>query len=78
MTTVPQVTCLAARDGLNIAVGQVLLYDVRASKPVLTKDHMYGLPIKKVVYTEGHEQPMLLSMTVRWSGSGKGELEDQD
>ena len=49
MTTVPQVTCLAARDGLNIAVGQVLLYDVRASKPVLTKDHMYGLPIKKVV-----------------------------
>jgi len=66
MTSVPQVTCLAARDGLNIAVGtstgQVLLYDVRASKPVLTKDHMYGLPIKKVVYTEGGEQNMVLSM----------------
>merc|ERR1711892_1211244 len=66
MNSVPQVTCLAARDGLNMAVGtstgQVLLYDLRASKPVLTKDHMYGLPIKKVVYTEGGEQPMVLSM----------------
>eukprot|EP00092_Neocalanus_flemingeri_P000012 GFUD01000012.1.p1 GENE.GFUD01000012.1~~GFUD01000012.1.p1 ORF type:complete len:702 (+),score=282.39 GFUD01000012.1:61-2166(+) len=66
MTSVPQVTCLAASDGLNMAVGtstgQVLLYDLRSSKPILTKDHMYGLPIKKVVYTEGGEQPMVLSM----------------
>merc|ERR1719233_1691275 len=66
VTSVPQVTSLASKDGLNIGVGtstgQVFLYDVRASKPVLTKDHMYGLPIKKVVFTEGGEQNMVLSM----------------
>jgi len=66
MSSVPQVTCLSSRDSLNIAVGtstgQVLLYDVRASKPILSKDHMYGLPIKKVAFTEGAEQPLVLSM----------------
>jgi len=66
VTSVPQVTSLASKDGLNIGVGtstgQVFLYDVRSSKPVLTKDHMYGLPIKKVVFTEGGEQDMVLSM----------------
>lgn len=66
MSSVPQVTCLSSRDSLNIAVGtstgQVLLYDVRASKPILSKDHMYGLSIKKVAFTEGAEQPLVLSM----------------
>jgi ribosome biogenesis protein ENP2 len=43
----------------------VLLYDIRSSKPLLVKDHMYGLPIKKVVFTgseEGAEEEKVLSM----------------
>ena len=35
---------------------QVLLYDLRSSKPLLVKDHMYGLPIKRVLFTEGSEE----------------------
>ena len=66
LTTVPAVTCLTAMDPLNLAVGsstgQVLLYDIRASKPVLVKDHMYGLPIKKIEHTAGEDQSMVMSM----------------
>ena len=43
LTTIPQVTSLAFRDGLNLGVGmstgQILLYDIRSSKPLLIKDH---------------------------------------
>lgn len=66
LTTVPAVTSLTAMDPLNLAVGsstgQVLLYDIRASKPVLVKDHMYGLPIKKIEHTAGDDQSMVMSM----------------
>jgi len=66
VTAVPAVTCITARDSLNLAVGtatgQVLLYDIRASKPVVVKDHMYGLPIKRVVDTAGEDQAMVMSM----------------
>ena len=41
----------------NVALPvQVLLYDLRSSKPLLVKDHMYGLPIKKVLFTLGSEE----------------------
>ena len=30
--------------------GQVLLYDMRSSKPFLTKDHNYGLPIRNIEF----------------------------
>jgi hypothetical protein len=37
-------------DGLNMAVGlsngEVLVYDIRACRPSLVKDHQYGFPIK--------------------------------
>ena len=43
LTSIPQVTSLAFRDGLNLGVGmstgQILLYDIRSSKPLLVKDH---------------------------------------
>lgn len=46
------VTAIKYRDGLNFAAGtstgQILLYDLRASKPLLVKDHNYGLPIKRI------------------------------
>jgi ribosome biogenesis protein ENP2 len=54
------------RDGLNLAVGTstglVLMYDIRSNKPMLTKDHMYGLPIKKVLYHTGYDNDFVLSM----------------
>jgi len=66
LSSVPGVSCLAARDSLNLAVGsttgQVLLYDIRAGKPVLTKDHHYGLPIKRIVQTTAGEQELVLSL----------------
>ena len=55
VTAVPEVTTVSHRDGMTLGVGtstgQVLLYDIRSNKPLLTKDHMYGLPIKKVLFT---------------------------
>jgi ribosome biogenesis protein ENP2 len=39
-------------DGLNFAcgtsTGHVFLYDIRSSKPLMVKDHRYGLPIKDI------------------------------
>lgn len=51
------VTALASKmDGLNLAVGtstgHVLLYDLRANREYMTKDQGYGLPIKKVQWTD--------------------------
>lgn len=47
-----EITALTFRDGLNLAVGSskgfVQLFDLRASSPLLIKDHQYGLPVKKV------------------------------
>ncbi len=52
--SLPQVTSLAFKDGLNMAVGtstgHVLLYDIRSSRPLLVKDHQYGLPIKSLLF----------------------------
>lgn len=51
---VPQVTALTFRDALNLGVGvstgQVMLFDLRASKPYQVKDHMYGTKIKKIAF----------------------------
>lgn len=63
------VTCLAsADDGLNLAVGtgtgHVLLYDLRADRPYVTKDQGYGLPIRSLAWT-GNAAPSI-------SGGGGG------
>ncbi|CAD1472939.1 unnamed protein product, partial [Heterotrigona itama] len=51
---VPAVTSLKYQAGLTLGVGtstgQILLYDIRSSKPFLIKDHMYGLPIKNIEF----------------------------
>uniref|UniRef100_H2T0M2 Nucleolar protein 10 n=1 Tax=Takifugu rubripes TaxID=31033 RepID=H2T0M2_TAKRU len=48
----PSVSALKFNGSLNIAVGtstgQVLLYDLRSSQPLLVKDHFYNLPIKSL------------------------------
>ena len=50
----PSVSCISFKDSLHFAVGtstgQILLYDLRSSKPLVVKDHFYGLPIKKTVF----------------------------
>ncbi|XP_071403098.1 nucleolar protein 10 isoform X3 [Centroberyx affinis] len=53
----PSVSALKFNGSLNMAVGtstgQVLLYDLRSSRPLLVKDHYYNLPIKSLNF---HEQ----------------------
>jgi len=51
---VPAVTTLLFRDGLTMGLGtstgHVLLYDLRSTKPLLLKDHQYGLPINSIAF----------------------------
>lgn len=50
----PSISSLKFNDALQLGVGtttgQILLYDIRSDKPFITKDHMYGLPIKNVEF----------------------------
>ncbi|KAM8952569.1 nucleolar protein 10 [Pelodytes ibericus] len=50
----PSVSALKFSGPLHMAVGtstgQVLIYDLRSSRPVIVKDHQYGLPIKSVQF----------------------------
>uniref|UniRef100_A0A8C8J7U0 Nucleolar protein 10 n=1 Tax=Oncorhynchus tshawytscha TaxID=74940 RepID=A0A8C8J7U0_ONCTS len=52
----PSVSALKFNGSLTMAVGtstgQVLLYDLRASHPLLVKYHYYGLPIKSVNFQD--------------------------
>lgn len=61
---IPSVTALAFKDGMTLGVGtatgQVLLYDIRSSKPLLVKDHYYSLPIKNIEFNKNEN--MVFSM----------------
>ncbi len=61
---VPEVTSLCCRDGLNLAVGtssgHVQLFDLRSPESLLVKDHMYGLPVKKIAFHGTHDQVLSL------------------
>uniref|UniRef100_A0A8C7H7J5 Nucleolar protein 10 n=1 Tax=Oncorhynchus kisutch TaxID=8019 RepID=A0A8C7H7J5_ONCKI len=52
----PSVSALKFNGSLTMAVGtstgQVLIYDLRSSRPLLVKDHYYGLPIKSVNFQD--------------------------
>ncbi len=53
--SVPEVSALKFMpDGLTYAVGtstgQVLLYDLRSTAPMLIKDHQYEFPIKSLAF----------------------------
>ena len=56
----PEITQLKFHsDGLTYGVGtktgQVLLYDLRTTKPMLTRDHQYEQPIRKIMFhQDGH------------------------
>ncbi|CAB4019938.1 Nucleolar 10, partial [Paramuricea clavata] len=51
---IPEVTAMKYCNGLLLGVGtstgHVLLYDIRSDKPVLVKDHQYGLPINSLAF----------------------------
>ncbi|XP_040569983.2 nucleolar protein 10 [Lepeophtheirus salmonis] len=55
-------------DGLNLAAGtmdgRILLYDIRSSKPLLEKDHMYERPIKKIKFHTTLDQVLSLDEKV--------------
>ncbi|KAK0399975.1 hypothetical protein QR680_003300 [Steinernema hermaphroditum] len=62
-----EVTAVRFKDALNLGVGtstgQTLLYDIRSSKPMLIRDQMMGLPIKKIEFVPEHD--LVLSMDSR-------------
>nr|XP_012135821.1 PREDICTED: nucleolar protein 10 [Megachile rotundata] len=64
LEAIPAVTSLKFQGGLTFGVGtstgQILLYDIRSNKPFLTKDHMYGLPIKNIEFHQ--KMDMVYSM----------------
>lgn len=53
---VPAITHIKHRDALNMAIGtstgHILLYDLRSNKPLLVKDHNFGLPIKSITFQD--------------------------
>lgn len=53
---IASVTTLKFNGQLNLGVGtstgHILLYDIRANKPYLNKDHMYGVPIKTIEFLD--------------------------
>lgn len=55
----PSVTSINFKNGLIMGVGtstgQVAIYDIRASEPLLVKDHMNRLPIKRVEFNVANE-----------------------
>ncbi|KAH8282591.1 hypothetical protein KR054_008625 [Drosophila jambulina] len=50
----PSVTALKCRNGLHMGVGtasgHVLIYDIRAKQPLLVKNHLNQLPIKRLAF----------------------------
>ncbi len=60
----PEVTALRFKDALTLAVGtssgHVQLFDIRSARPTLVKDHMYGLPVKKILFHTTYDQVMSL------------------
>ncbi|KAK5969215.1 hypothetical protein GCK32_003493, partial [Trichostrongylus colubriformis] len=65
----PEITSLMFRDALRLGVGtstgQVMLYDIRSRKPLIVKDHVNGLPIKKIDFALRESESLVLSMDSR-------------
>ena len=47
-------------DGLKIATGtedgRIIIYDLRQTRPLVVKDHMYELPINEIHFNEGSDR----------------------
>lgn len=50
----PAVTSIKFKNGLHMGVGtasgHVLIYDIRSSEPLLIKDHLNRIPVKKIAF----------------------------
>ena len=59
------VTCLESNKLLGLGVGtntgQVYLYDIRSSEPVLVKDHYYDKPINSIHFHETEDENLVIS-----------------
>ncbi|KNC25305.1 hypothetical protein FF38_02560 [Lucilia cuprina] len=60
----PSISALKYKDGLHMAVGtnsgHVLLYDIRSKEPLLVKDHLNKLPVKRIAFN--NQQNAVYSM----------------
>ncbi|PZC78778.1 hypothetical protein B5X24_HaOG217104 [Helicoverpa armigera] len=52
------------RMGVGTSTGHVLLYDIRSSKPLLVKDHMNEMPIKKLEFHKSMNYVYSMDSTV--------------
>lgn len=52
----PSITSIKFKDGLHMGVGtasgHVLIYDIRSSEPLLVKDHLNRIPVKKIDFNK--------------------------
>ena len=55
----PSISALQFKQGLHLGVGtssgHVLLYDIRASRPFVVKDHHYELPIHSISFNQAND-----------------------
>ncbi|XP_050529518.1 nucleolar protein 10 [Daktulosphaira vitifoliae] len=67
----PSITALQFENALNLGVGtatgQILLYDLRSNKPYRVKDHLFGLPIRDIVFHEENILSMDSSSVKIWN-----------
>lgn len=40
--------------GVGTASGHVLIYDIRSNEPLIVKDHLNRLPVKKIAFNKQH------------------------
>ncbi|VDL80082.1 unnamed protein product [Nippostrongylus brasiliensis] len=64
-----EITSLQFRDALRLGVGtssgHVMIYDIRSQKPLIVKDHINGLPIKRIDFALRESENRVLSMDSR-------------
>lgn len=57
-TTFPSITSLKFKNGLQMGVGtasgHVLIYDIRSSEPLIVKDHLNRIPVKKIAFNKNN------------------------
>lgn len=55
----PSITSLKFKNGLHMGVGtssgHVLIYDVRSSEPLIVKNHLNRIPVKKIEFNPNHK-----------------------
>lgn len=54
----PAISTIKFKDGLHMGIGTAsghcLIYDIRSSEPLLIKDHLNRVPVKKIAFNKSH------------------------